>query len=365
MYDQNDEKIVLSIDEIRAVLNSPESWLGYIDKSHLLPWVHPANITGIDLERLIRVNRMRNYAWELEINVPETDREKLQDPDYVDDDDLVRDYLGTAISQREALAKKHPDVELISGIRHFAALLYMATQWESDFSRSNVERSRMPLDEILGCLDLYEAAFRETPHCHIKHELPDSMDSFFCNDNWPWELNTLPEFQKFLDNPANIDRLAQMRRLFAQSCPDMVARSARERAETDEAVALLDAARSKAGRVFQMPEGNALYWTPEVRTIYYFDSTVNNWFETRWLEQARAGKCSLFGWKFRLAKRRGYPIEEPITDELLNSLAEFTSDADALYYLFRHLDEGGDKYSEDTKRVLARIRELNPSAGSY
>lgn len=364
MYDQNDEKTVLSIDEIRAVLNSPESWLGYVDKSHLLPWVHPANITGIDLERLSRVNRARHHTWPFE-NVPGVDHEAVRDPDYVDDDDRVRDYLGIAASQREALAKGHPDVEPISGIRHFAALLYMATHWESYFSPKEANRSRMTAEDIQGCVDLYEAAFRETPHCHVKHGLPEPMDWFLCNDDYSPELEDLPEFQRFLADPANIARLGHVRGLFAQLCPELTERSAREHAEAAEASVLLAAARRKAGRVSRMPEGNPLYWTPEVRTIYYFDFTVNNWFETRWLQQARAGKSSLFGWKFRLAKRRGFPIEEPITDELLNSLAEFTSDADALYYLFRHLDEGGAKYSEDTKRVLARIRELNPSAGSY
>src|SRR5512146_1626704 len=126
MYDPNDEKTVLSIDEIRALQDSPEYWLGYVDASHLLPWVHPANITGIDLERLSKVNRARHYTWTFE-NVPGVNHEAVRDHDYVDDDDLVRDYLGIAASQREALAKKHPDMELISGIRHFAALLYMAT----------------------------------------------------------------------------------------------------------------------------------------------------------------------------------------------------------------------------------------------
>lgn len=168
MYDPNDEKTVLSIDEIHALQDSPEYWLGYVDAPHLLPWVHPANVTGIDLERLSRVNRARHYTWTFE-NVLGVDHEAVRAPDYVDDDDRVRDYLREAASQREALSKEHPDVEPISGIRHFAALLYMATHWESYFSPEEADCSRMTPEDIQGCVELYEAAFRETPHCHVRH----------------------------------------------------------------------------------------------------------------------------------------------------------------------------------------------------
>ncbi len=360
MYNPNDEKLVLSMDEIKAAMDDEEGWRGYAYESHMWPWVHPRNVTGLDLERLIRVNRARHYWWEFE-SVPGVDYEKVRDPDYQDDDDLVADYLDTVVRQRYGLSMQHPHVQPIPAVQHFAALLYMAMHWDSEPRFWNVDRSWMTLEEVLECLDLYEAAFRETPHCHLKHRLPDVMDSFFCNSFIPPEVEGAPIFREFLDDPRNLDRLGHMRELFRESCPEMVAKGAREEAEAAEASALIDAARRKRGHVFWTPESHPLSWTPEERAITYFDSAVTMHFETKWLERARAGKKSLFKWKFHLARWQGMPKDAPIDDDLLKSLSEYTSDPEAMRFLFRHLDEGGEKFSDDAKRVLAYIRRRYPA----
>lgn len=109
MYSVNDEKLVKSFAEMRAMRDDPQYGLGWADETYLLPWVYPGNITGIDAEKVVKVNRARHYNF---ANFPDVDSNEAAnyDHDYEGDDDAVRAYLWTAVSQRRALVTQQSPI---------------------------------------------------------------------------------------------------------------------------------------------------------------------------------------------------------------------------------------------------------------
>ncbi|MHB0925818.1 MAG: hypothetical protein ACYC1F_04865 [Gallionellaceae bacterium] len=109
---------------------------------------------------------------------------------------------------------------------------------------------------------------------------------------------------------------------------------------------------------------NPYHHIPRDELISGFDMAVNLWFDSRRLkilyrytDRLIKGKQSFLKWRFYLAKWKGLPKYEKIDAELLGQLAEYFWNPHHLIYLLMHLDEGGERFSEDTKRVLTYIRE--------
>lgn len=112
---------------------------------------------------------------------------------------------------------------------------------------------------------------------------------------------------------------------------------------------------------------NPYYVMPKDELIERFNSMVNIWFSRREYEainrqiaRLNAGKKSIFKWKFYLAKWQGVP-QCKVTDDLINWVAGLTANPKYLDVLLQHLDDGGERFSENTKGTLAYIRNRKPA----
>lgn len=113
--------------------------------------------------------------------------------------------------------------------------------------------------------------------------------------------------------------------------------------------------------------GNPYYVMPRDEVLKKFDLLVDFWFSKmrleimyRYTDQLNKGKKTPLKWKFHLTKWRGMPKCEAITKDLLHWTSELTSNPKHLDILLQHLTEGGQKYSDDSKRTLAYIRDHRP-----
>ncbi len=221
-----------SFAEINAMLDDPAYGLGWVDEAYLLPWVYPGNITGMDVENVVKVNRARFYNF---ANLPNVDSSVAvnYDDDYEGDDDVVRTYLWTAVMQRRALATKRHEVIQISSARQLAALLYMMTHWESGITLGSIDRTDMTVSDMQECLDLFVAAFHETAHCHIKVSLLAAMEFFF-DTEFAWDIKQVPELQKFLDAARFSETMTQLERIFKSECLELFEYLERERVKAEK-----------------------------------------------------------------------------------------------------------------------------------
>jgi hypothetical protein len=109
--------------------------------------------------------------------------------------------------------------------------------------------------------------------------------------------------------------------------------------------------------------GNPFVEIPIDELILHFDSRIDFFCSTerlriteKYIEKLTEGKKSLFKWRFFLTKWKGIPKYNKVDHDLIRSLESFFINPKHKTLLFRHLDEGGSRYCEDTKRVLNYLR---------
>ena len=100
--------------------------------------------------------------------------------------------------------------------------------------------------------------------------------------------------------------------------------------------------------------------------IFYFDAQAKLWCDSKryqimnkYVEELNRGKQSLFKWRFHLAKFKGLPKYTEIDPELIRYLQPLLINPKHKVTLLNHLDEGGSHFCDDTKRVLAFIRNAD------
>ena len=197
----------LSVNEMRAVLDDGlKLALGFAHKEHALKWVHPKNVTGLDIQELVKINRARHY-WRWFEDLDGVNYKEILNENYEGDDDVIFHYMEEVVSQRRSLVKKFPETELISGVTHLEAMIYMALEMESHLNFTEVDRYNLSYDEILRCLELFEAAFEKASYVHIKEHLVQTMDFFFCYAYLSPELDKLDNFKRFLADRNNVARM--------------------------------------------------------------------------------------------------------------------------------------------------------------
>lgn len=102
---------------------------------------------------------------------------------------------------------------------------------------------------------------------------------------------------------------------------------------------------------------------PTDTLLYTFDTNINLWFSSernkimnRYADELTKGKKSFFKWRFYWARWRGMPTYTKIDESLIQYLSPYFWNPSHLATLLAHLDEGGSRYCEDTKRVLTHLR---------
>lgn len=110
---------------------------------------------------------------------------------------------------------------------------------------------------------------------------------------------------------------------------------------------------------------NPYHHIPRDDLISGFDTAVNLWYGTkryeimnRYTNELIKGQKSFLKWRFYLVRWRGLPRYEEVTEGLRSWLYEYFWNPHHIIFLLMHLDEGGERFSEDTKRVLKYIRIL-------
>lgn len=102
---------------------------------------------------------------------------------------------------------------------------------------------------------------------------------------------------------------------------------------------------------------------PKDTLIETFDICIKIWCDSKRIrimdkygEELTRGKKSLFKWRFYLTRWRGLPKYEKVEAALIRYMSAYLNNPGHMIVLLQHLDEGGEQYCEDTKRVLAYIR---------
>lgn len=102
---------------------------------------------------------------------------------------------------------------------------------------------------------------------------------------------------------------------------------------------------------------------PTATLIGLFDATVGAWYGstryrliTKRTKQLKEGVNSPLMWRFYMTKWRGFPTYTAISKELIRYLSHVLWHPNHLQVLLNHLDAGGEGLSDDSKRVLAYLR---------
>lgn len=102
---------------------------------------------------------------------------------------------------------------------------------------------------------------------------------------------------------------------------------------------------------------------PKATLIGLFDAKVGAWYGitryrliTKRTKQLKEGVNTPFMWRFYMTKWRGFPTYTAISKELIRELSHVLWHPNHLQVLLNHLDAGGEGFSDDSKRVLAYLR---------
>lgn len=110
-------------------------------------------------------------------------------------------------------------------------------------------------------------------------------------------------------------------------------------------------------------ENNPYHEIPSQQLFELINSQINFWYGHKRLqvmqkqtEKLMRGKQSFLKWRFYLAKWRGLPKYESVNPALVDMVSAYFIHPKHKAMLMAHLDEGGEGFSDDTKRVLVYIR---------
>jgi hypothetical protein len=102
---------------------------------------------------------------------------------------------------------------------------------------------------------------------------------------------------------------------------------------------------------------------PKATLVGLFDAKVGAWYGfkryrliTKRTKELKEGVNSPFMWRFYWAKWKGFPTYTAIDKELIRDLSHVLWHPNHLQVLLSHLDAGGERFSDDSKRVLAYLR---------
>lgn len=191
----------LHIREIRSLLEDGSKLaLAHVDNEFMFEWVHPKDIQGMNNARLALANS-NSCVQSVKTNDCEQDE---------CDDSIIVEYMLECTSQRKSLDGMLKASEFISPLQHLEALLFMAVEFETQISYTDVNREDMCFNDFEKALVMIETVLLDVNSEHVRNYLVDFTFYFFCYSYVSPELYSLPELNTFMMLDSKAERLDKL-----------------------------------------------------------------------------------------------------------------------------------------------------------